>query len=97
VEFDERTALDTVSISTLIRVQRRLAILVCALVAGALSSVAGLGAISPRLTHARWFGVPVAWVLFAVLMYPVLILLGLYAVRQAERNEKAFTELVRRR
>jgi hypothetical protein len=32
-----------------------------------------------------------------VLIYPALILLGWYTVRSAERNERAFTELVRRR
>ena len=36
------------------------------------------------------------WLVLGVGVYPVLIAIAAYAVRQAERNERAFTELVRR-
>jgi hypothetical protein len=51
----------------------------------------------PEVREAEVFGLPLPWVLLGVLVYPVLIALAAYAVRQSERNERAFTDLVRRR
>lgn len=83
--------------SSLIRAQRRLALLVCAIVAVVLFGIALLGGLASSFTRMRLFGIPVPWLLLGVLIYPVLITLAWYTVRQAERNERAFSELVRRR
>jgi hypothetical protein len=96
-EIDEQTALGEVYMSALIRTQRRLAIIVCATIATLLIGVALLGAFSSRFATIRWLGVPLPWLVLGVLVYPALIALAAYTVRQAERNEQAFTELVRRR
>jgi len=42
-------------------------------------------------------GVPLPWLVLGLLIYPALIALGWYAVRSAERTERDFLELVRRR
>ncbi|MEO6886517.1 MAG: hypothetical protein ABI232_09570 [Jatrophihabitantaceae bacterium] len=96
-EINEQTSLGEVYMSSLIRAQRRLALVVCAIVAIVLFGIAMLGGLAPSFAGQRLFGLPVPWLLLGVLIYPVLIALALYTVRQAERNERAFSDLVRRR
>jgi hypothetical protein len=96
-EIDEQTGLGELYMRTLIRSQRRLALLVCATVTVLLGGCALLGAYVPRLDTVRIAGVALPWVVLGVLIYPVMIGIGMYTVRQAERNESAFIEIVRRR
>lgn len=96
-EIDEQTALGEVYMRSLIRSQRRLAVTVCGGVGVLLVGIAMAGALAPRFAMVRVLGIPLPWLLLGVLIYPALIVLAAYAVRQAERNEQAFTELVRKR
>ena len=96
-EIDEQTRLGEVYMTSLVRSQRRLAIVVCALTAILTGGIALLGALSPRFSNARVLGMAVPWLVLGVLVYPVLIGLAAYAVRHAERNEHDFTHLVHRR
>jgi hypothetical protein len=96
-EIDEQTQLGEVYMSSLIRSQRRLAVTVCILIAVLLVGVAMLGAVAPGFGALRLLGVPLPWLVLGVLVYPVLIGLAAYLVRQSERNERAFSALVRRR
>jgi hypothetical protein len=96
-EIDEQTRLGEVYMSSLIRSQRRLALIVCSTVALLLVGTALLGALVPRFGDLRVVGLPLAWVVLGLLVYPPLIGLGWYAVRNAERNERDFLALVRRR
>jgi multisubunit Na+/H+ antiporter MnhB subunit len=95
-EIGEQTQVGEVYMSSLIRSQRRLAVIVCGLIATVLVGIALLGALAPGLTGLRLFGLPVPWLVLAVGVYPLLIALALYTVRKAERNERDFIELVRR-
>ncbi|WAX56954.1 hypothetical protein M6B22_20885 [Jatrophihabitans cynanchi] len=96
-EIDEQTALGEVYMRSLIRSQRRLAVTVCGGVGVLLVGIALAGALAPRFATVRVLGLPLPWLLLGVLIYPALIALAAYAVRQAERNEQAFTDLVRKR
>ena len=96
-EIDEQTELGEIYMSSLIRSQRRLALAACATTATILLGIALAGALVPRFAELRLLGVPLPWLLLGVVIYPVLIGLAGYLARQAERNERAFTELVRRR
>ena len=96
-EIDEQTALGEVYMRSLIRSQRRLAVTVCGGVGVLLVGIAMAGALAPRFALVRVLGIPLPWLLLGVLIYPALIVLAAYAVRQAERNEQAFTDLVRKR
>lgn len=96
-EIDEQTQLGDVYMSSLIRSQRRLALIVCTVIALLLVGTALAGALAPRFAVVALLGISLPWVVLGVLVYPVLIGLGWYTVRSAERNERAFTELVRRR
>jgi uncharacterized membrane protein (DUF485 family) len=96
-EIDEQTQLGAVYIDSLIRSQRRLAIIVCLLIGLLLVGTAMLGSFAPRFARLHLLGVPLPWVVLGVLVYPALIVVAAYTVRQAERNERAFTDLVRHR
>jgi hypothetical protein len=48
----------------------------------------------PDLAGVEVLGVPLAWVLLGVLVYPWLVVLGWVYVHRAERNEGDFAELV---
>ena len=96
-EIDEQTPLGEVYMSSLIRSQRRVAVAVCLAVGVLLVGIALAGSVVPRYAHVHVLGIPLPWLLLAVLVYPVLIGIGALAVRQAERNERAFTHLIRRR
>ena len=55
----------------------------------------------PRLKAAHFdeahlLGLPLPWLLLGVLVYPAMLGLGWFYVRQAERNEHDFTDLVDR-
>lgn len=96
-EIDEQTPLGEVYMSSLIRSQRRLGVVVCAVVAIVLVGIALLGALAPAFARLHLFGIPVPWLVLGLFIYPVLIGLAAFTVRQAERNERAFSELVRGR
>jgi hypothetical protein len=96
-EIDEQTQLGEVYMDSLIRSQRRLAILVCFAISALLVGTALLGAFAPRFARLHLLGMPLPWVVLGILVYPALIALAAYTVRHAERNERAFTELVRHR
>jgi len=96
-EIDEQTELGEIYMRSLIRSQRRLALAVCGAIGVVLAGIALAGAAFPRFGGSRLLGLPLPWVLLGVLVYPVLIALAAYAVHQSEHNERAFTDLVRRR
>ena len=96
-EIDEQTRLGDVYMISLIRSQRRLAVTVCAGIAVLLVGTALLGAFARGFASVHVLGVPLPWLVLGVLVYPALIGLGWYTVRSAERTERHFVELVRRR
>ena len=96
-EIDEQTELGAVYMSALIRSQRRLALEVCAAVTVLLAGTALAGALAPHFGHVRLFGIALPWLILGAFVYPVLIGIGAYFVRHAERNERAFADLVRKR
>jgi hypothetical protein len=96
-EIDEQTQVGAVYMDSLIRSQRRLAVMVCLTITALLVGTAMLGALAPRFAQLHLLGVPLPWLVLGAFVYPVLIALAAYTVRKAERNERAFTELMRQR
>lgn len=96
-EIDEQTRLGDVYMSSLIRSQRRLALVTCGSVTVLLAGTVLLGAYSRNFVSGRLFGLPVAWLVLGLGIYPPIIALGWWTMRTAERNERAFLHLVRRR
>jgi hypothetical protein len=50
----------------------------------------------PGLTGVELFGMPLAWVLLALAVYPFLLTVGWFYIRAAERNEADFADVVQR-
>ena len=93
-EIDEQTIVGEVYMRSLVRLQLRLAVGICLIFAVLLGGLPILFALEPGLSETHWLGVPLPWLLLGVVVYPVLVLTAWLYVRQAERNERDFTELV---
>ena len=95
-EIDEQTQVGEVYMRSLVRSQRRLALLICSLTALLLAGTALLGAVAPGFARLHVLGISLPWLVLGVLVYPVLIVLAIYTVRHAEHNERDFTHIVQR-
>ena len=93
-DIDDETRLGGVYMGSLLREQLRLALGILTVLALTVGLLPLLFHLLPGLAGVRLLGVPVAWLLLGVLVYPALVLLGWVYVRRAERNESDFAELV---
>jgi hypothetical protein len=50
----------------------------------------------PGYADVSALGIPLPWLLLAVLAFPAMVLLGLFYVRRAEAIDEEFSELLRR-
>ena len=96
-EIAEHTEIGSAYMASLIRTQRRSALAMCVVVAAMLFATALAGALTPRYSTLRLFGIAVPWLVLGIVVYPVLIGIGWYTARVAERHERDFASLVRRR
>ena len=93
-ELDAGSRLGAVYLRSLLREQLALAgrvLAALALTVGALPLVFHL---FPDLAHVSVVGLPLPWLLLAVVVYPWLVVLGWRYVRRAERIERNFADLV---
>jgi hypothetical protein len=95
-DIDEQTRLGEVYIASLMRAQLRLALTVCSVFGCLLGGLPLLFALQPALRGLRVLGVPFAWLVLGVVVYPALLAGGWLYVRQAESNERDFADLVER-
>ena len=95
-EIDEQTRLGEVYMRSLIRTQLRLALFVCTVLACVICGLPLLFLLVPALREVEFGGVPLPWVVLAGLIYPAFVVGAWLYVRQAERNERHFAELVER-
>ena len=95
-DIDEQTQIGEVYMSSLLRTQLRLAIGVCLLFAVLLGGLPLMLAVEPGLGDVHLAGVPLPWLLLGVLVHPAFITAAWLYVRQAERNERDFADLVER-
>ena len=95
-EIDAQTDLGEVYMSSLLRSQLRLALLVLSALGVLVAGLPLLFTLVPGLTDVHVLGMPLPWVLLAFVVYPFLLLLGWLYVRAAERNERDFAEVVER-
>jgi hypothetical protein len=96
-EIDEQTALGEVYVRSLVRSQLRLALVVLGVLGIALGGLPLLFDLFPESGRVHLFGVPLPWLVLGGLVYPALVAVGWFYVRQAERNEREFSDLVDRR
>lgn len=95
-ELREQTEVGELLIRSLTRAQLGLALRVFTVFGCLLFGLPALFAVNPDLADVRVLGVPLPWVLLGGAVYPLLVLMGVLYVRQAERNEREFVEIVER-
>jgi hypothetical protein len=93
-EIDEQTRLGEVYISSLMRSQLRLAVVVLAVLASTLGLLPLVLRAVPAVAEVRLLGVPLPWLLLTVAAFSEIILLGWFYVRRSERNEADFSDLL---
>ncbi|GAA1922779.1 hypothetical protein GCM10009688_29820 [Arthrobacter gandavensis] len=93
-ELDEQSEVGEVFLSSLIRSQLRLALVVAGGFGLILLGVPLLLAAYPQLGTLVLFGIPVPWLLLGFGVYPLVIISGALYVRSANRNEKRFQDLL---
>ncbi len=96
-DIDEETPLGAVFLDSLLREQLWLALRILALLTLSVGSLPLVFHLAPSLGDIRLLGVPVAWLVLGVLVYPWLVVLGWRYVRRAESNERDFAELLEER
>jgi hypothetical protein len=95
-EIDAQTGVGDAFMHSLIRSQLRLALLLLGMLAVLVGGLPLLFAFAPTVRGAEVAGVPLPWVVLGALVYPVIWALGWFFVRQAERIEDDFSEMVER-
>ncbi|MFN2319830.1 MAG: hypothetical protein ABR500_09135 [Dermatophilaceae bacterium] len=95
-ELDEQTELGEVYLRGLMRAQFRLAATIIAFGMVGLGGLPLIFSLVPAAREARLFGMPIAWILIGVLIYPLTALVAASYVRRATRIENTFTEIVKR-
>ena len=93
-EIDAQTRLGEVYITSLMRSQLRLAVGVLLALALTLGALPMLFHFVPSIGRVDVLGVPLAWLLLTVVASTEIIALGWLYVRQAERNEENFSDLL---
>jgi hypothetical protein len=93
-EIDAGTRVGAIYMRSLLREQLRLALRVLAVLFGAVGAIPLVFHLAPGLAGVHVLGVPLAWLLLGVLVYPFLLVLGWRYIRRAEDNERDFTDLV---
>ncbi|MFB9686715.1 hypothetical protein [Amycolatopsis plumensis] len=78
---------DTQRATALYTAQRRRGIPALVLMFALLLGLPGVFALFPALDTVRFLGIPVSWLMLAVLPYPAMALLARWQLRRAERLE----------
>ncbi|HEX6936914.1 MAG TPA: hypothetical protein VF227_10375 [Actinomycetes bacterium] len=95
-EIGEQTLLGEVYMASLVRIQLRLAIGVLLIFAVLVGGLPLLLVLEPGLADVHVLGLPLPWLLLGVVVHPVIVVGALFYVRQSERNEHDFADLVER-
>ncbi len=95
-EIDAQTQLGEIYMSSLLRSQGRLALVVLVSLGVLVGGLPLLFTWAPSLADVHLLGMPLPWVLLGFAVYPLMFGLGWYYVRAAERTEREFTDVVER-
>jgi len=95
-EIDESTAIGEVYMRSLIRSQLRLAFVVVFTLMLSVGIMPIVFVTFDSVTTYRLAGIPLPWWILGLAVYPFLLVLGWLYMRQAERAERDFAELVER-
>ena len=90
----EQTGVGEVYTRSLLRTQLRIGLSAVAVTVLGIGALPALFAVEPQLAGVRVLTVPLPWLLAGVAVYPLLVGVGWWYVRAAERAEREFAELV---
>jgi hypothetical protein len=93
-EIDAQTSLGEVYITSLMRSQLRLAIAVVGVLALTVGVLPLVFHLAPAVRRLAVLGIPVPWLALSVVAFAEILVLGWIYVRQAERNEDDFSDLL---
>lgn len=94
-ELAEQTGLGEVYLSALLRAQLRLSLAILLGVGGVVLGLPALFVVVPATRSVTVGPIPLPWLAIGVLIYPIAFLAARIYVRQAERIEREFSELMR--
>ncbi|TNC27369.1 hypothetical protein [Amycolatopsis alkalitolerans] len=94
VELEEQTSWGALLVDDLVKHQLRAGLMLAALVVVVLGGLPLAFYLSPAFAGLRVIGVPLAWLLLAILPFPLLLLAGLLYNRLAEGNERDFVDMI---
>ncbi|MFI0418542.1 hypothetical protein [Spongiactinospora sp. 9N601] len=93
-ELDEQTRLGEVYMRSLIRTQFRLGLFVCTLLGCVIGGLPLLFLLVPELREVHLGGLPLPWAVLGGLIFPAFVVGAWLYVRQAERNERHFADIM---
>lgn len=93
--LDAETPLGNLYVGSLLRAQRQQALRVLATLMLTVGALPLVFFVFPGLAAVEILGVHLPWLVVGVATYPVLLLLGWWHLRRAERIERDFVDLVR--
>ena len=96
-EIDDQTGVGDAYMQSLMRSQLRLALIVLGVLGVVIGVLPLLFALVPQVRDTEIVGFPLPWIVLGALVYPIFVAMGWFYVRQAERTERDFSELVERR
>ena len=95
-EIDAQSSVGEIYMRSLIRSQLLVAIVVLLAIGVGVGGIPLLFWFVPSAADVEVAGIPLAWFVLGVAVYPTLVVAGWLYVRQAERNERQFSDLVER-
>lgn len=93
-EIDDQTGVGRIYLRSLIRTQLRLGLATVALVVVPLVAMPLLFGLWAPVRELQVGPMPLWWLLLGIIVYPAILGVGWWYVRQADRNEAQFTDLV---
>jgi len=93
-DIDQQTQLGGVYLGSLLREQLWLALRIIGLLVVGVGSLPLVFHLAPGLADVHLLGLPLAWLLLGIVVYPVLLALGWRYIVRAERNERDFADLL---
>ncbi|PZG39988.1 hypothetical protein C1I98_22825 [Spongiactinospora gelatinilytica] len=93
-ELDEQTRLGEVYMRSLIRTQFRLGLFVCTVLGCVIGGLPLLFLLMPELREVHLGPLPLPWAVLAGLIFPAFVAGAWLYVRQAERNERHFADIM---
>jgi hypothetical protein len=93
-DLEEQTPVGEIFLGALMRRQLALSLRVAVTLVAALGVQPLVAWLWPAYGRLQVFGIPLPWLVLGAASYPLMIALGLYYVRHAERIDDEFSELL---